>query len=93
MGNRLTSADVTGTWNYNLNNELLGYVDVESICMRIMKCLLRIFVTVWILLLLIYECTATNFANLAALREISYFLRTLSISSTCVPMQQAFHPA
>jgi YD repeat-containing protein len=28
VGNRLTSADVSGTWNYNLNNELLGYADV-----------------------------------------------------------------
>ena len=29
VGNRLTSADVSGNWSYNLNNELLGYADVE----------------------------------------------------------------
>jgi RHS repeat-associated protein len=29
VGNRLTAADVSGTWNYNANNELLGYADVE----------------------------------------------------------------
>jgi len=28
VGNRLTSAATTGTWNYNANNELLGYDDV-----------------------------------------------------------------
>jgi RHS repeat-associated protein len=28
VGNRLTSAGVAGTWDYNLNNELLGYADV-----------------------------------------------------------------
>ena len=28
VGNRLTSTDVSGSWGYNLNNELLGYADV-----------------------------------------------------------------
>jgi len=29
IGNRLTSAAVTGSWTYNANNELLGYDDVS----------------------------------------------------------------
>jgi YD repeat-containing protein len=29
VGNRLTSADVSGSWSYNANNELLGYADVK----------------------------------------------------------------
>ena len=29
IGNRLTSAAVTGNWNYNLNNELLGFADTS----------------------------------------------------------------
>ena len=28
VGNRLTSAEVSGSWSYNQNNELLGYADV-----------------------------------------------------------------
>ena len=29
VGNRLTSADTSGSWDYNQNNELLGYNDIE----------------------------------------------------------------
>jgi RHS repeat-associated protein len=31
LGNRLTSAGVTGDWNYNANNELLGYGNVSYV--------------------------------------------------------------
>ena len=29
LGNRLTSAAVTGNWSYNLNNELLGFASTS----------------------------------------------------------------
>ena len=29
VGNRITDSSVSGSWSYNLNNELLGYEDVE----------------------------------------------------------------
>jgi RHS repeat-associated protein len=28
-GNRMTSADIQGTWTYNRNNELIGYADIS----------------------------------------------------------------
>ncbi len=31
VGNRLTAAGVAGSWNYNANNELLGFADVEYV--------------------------------------------------------------
>ncbi|MCP4289030.1 MAG: RHS repeat protein, partial [Gammaproteobacteria bacterium] len=31
VGNRLTAVGVAGSWNYNANNELLGFADVEYV--------------------------------------------------------------
>ncbi|MDY6966795.1 MAG: hypothetical protein SVM80_12665, partial [Halobacteriota archaeon] len=31
VGNRLTAADVAGTWSYNQNNELQSYGDVSYV--------------------------------------------------------------